>query len=206
MGWVWNDERVEYLKKLWCGEGLSGTICAHRLSVRYGGDLSRSAVISKVSRMREWPRRKQAISHEVTRKRQPRLRPLRGNSPFAPWQPGMKMPKHDTNNDRAGLKVKRQEKQASIIKALLRDPSQLQAPVDAVRHTCVTLPADQCKWIYGDPRESQGALFCSAKRFVDASGHRWPYCAHHCTIAHPSMQEAAEACGCDASGKEDAHV
>jgi hypothetical protein len=195
MGLDWGYERVDYLKKLWCEDGLSGSICAQRLTTRFGFTITRNAVIAKVHRER-WPKRKHTSSHEERR-------PARSVA-FKAQAYNTERPKQMSEGTE--LRVKRKARQAVIVKALLRDPVQVAAPVSAERHTCDSLPPNQCKWIYGDPRgHKEGPLYCTNLRFEDATGKRWSYCAHHCTIAHPGFQEAAEEAGV-APQKEHAHV
>lgn len=181
----WTDERVEKLKKMWA-EGLSASQCA----IRLGGGLTRNAVIGKVHRIPSLARRKQ----------QPQART---------WTPSPKKKMHVNKINLHSRGVTRPKKRSDIVEALLSDPTALVPPTAGCRHTIETLPADNCRWIHGDPRHPAGAEYCSNARHklddAQGGGKVLPYCAFHCTIAYasPELKQAREEQG---QRKEHAHV
>jgi GcrA cell cycle regulator len=46
----WDDEQIDYLRHLWEGLGLSGTVAADRMFERFGIKYTRSAIIGKIHR------------------------------------------------------------------------------------------------------------------------------------------------------------
>jgi hypothetical protein len=199
----WNDERIEYLEELWVKQGLAGQICALRLNARFRTSFTRNAIISKVHRL-PWPKRRERDASCRDTPRNPRRPAQRARSPFFKDHVFKTPPTEQHERQQSEYRVQRKAKQKTLIATVLAKPELLAPPTDAVRLSCSDLPADQCRWIHGDPRHKDGPLYCSNKRFVDQTGKRWIYCAHHCTHAYPVMQEAmAEV---EVPQKEHAHV
>ncbi len=208
---MWNETRIEFLRKLWIEERLPADICAYRLQMEFRERITRNAVCGKVDRMSrlkplEWPRRRQTGAI-VTRKQEDicAARKGRRQSSFASNCLTWNKPRGVTG-DKIELQKKKRARQEAIVKTLLSQPELLAPAVEGRRVPIASLPADQCRWINGDPRHKDGPLYCTNTQFVDATGKRHVYCADHCCQAYPAMQEALVASGVILSQKEHAHV
>ena len=168
MTWVWTDERVETLRKLWT-DGLSASQIAGEL-----GGITRNAVIGKVHRLGLSGRAK-APSTAVPRQRKPRAaaqyaprapRPaMRGNTALA--QPAY-----------AYLDYEAEPEQDPITDNII--------PMGQ-RCSIVELTEATCRWPIGDPG-SADFYFCGGKT---VASH--PYCAHHCRMAYQPVQDRRRA-------------
>ncbi len=162
MTWMWTDERVELLKKLW-SEGLS----ASQIAGEFGG-ITRNAVIGKVHRLGLSGRAK-APSSSAPRQRKPRApaqfirppRPMtRGNTALAP-------------------------RSAPLFEVEVEAEPELVDNVIPMGQRCTILQLTEatCHWPVGDPG-SPDFFFCGGK-----SANGLPYCAHHSRIAYQPVHD-----------------
>jgi GcrA cell cycle regulator len=163
MTWVWTDERVELLTKLW-SDGLSASQIAGEL-----GGITRNAVIGKVHRLKLSGRAK-APSSAAPRARKPRAqttftsraaRPAtRGNTALA--------------THALYMEVMEPEPEPELIDNII--------PIGQ-RCSILELNDAKCHWPIGDPGTPE-FFFCGGKTI---SAH--PYCAYHCRIAYQPIQD-----------------
>ncbi len=164
MTWMWTDERVEMLKKLWA-DGLS----ASQIAAEFGG-ITRNAVIGKVHRLGLSGRAK-APSSSAPRQRKPRpaahfmrsARPAaRGNTALA----------HDLSL--LFDAEQEQDTRPELIENII--------PIGQ-RVSIMQLTEATCHWPLGDPGSPEFA-FCGGN-----ANAGMPYCAYHCRIAYQPAQD-----------------
>jgi GcrA cell cycle regulator len=174
---VWNDERVELLKKLWA-EGLSASQIAGRL-----GDVTRNAVIGKVHRL--------GLSGRVTTSRVRKPRPAAAAAPVkavAPVPPRPPRVQFAAQGNAALKQVFVEPERVAVTLAVVpaveeeRAPRQTLAGVDLL-----DLKESMCRWPVGDPQDD-GFHFCGQRR---ADG--LPYCEQHARIAFQPVQRRRQA-------------
>jgi len=157
---MWNEERVELLKKLWA-DGLSASQVAKQL-----GGVTRNAVIGKVHRLGLSGR---ATPSRPARPRAPVTRAFTGATrrpdPLVERTSEINRHAEATANER--LEAMQAETQAL-------DPSE--------RATVLTLTEHTCKWPIGDPGQP-GFHFCG--RGADSGV---PYCTDHARLAYQPVQ------------------
>jgi GcrA cell cycle regulator len=161
MTWVWTDEHVERLKRLWT-EGLS----ASRIAAEFGG-ITRNAVIGKVHRLGLSGRAK-TPSSTVPRPRKPRApsflrapRPaMRGNTALAP------RPYYDSDAEPEPVP----EMPDNVI------------PIGQ-RCSILQLTEATCHWPCGDPGSPE-FFFCGGKAISSS-----PYCAYHARVAYQPVHD-----------------
>lgn len=165
MTWLWTDERVELLKKLW-NDGLS----ASQIAAEFGG-ITRNAVIGKVHRLGLSGRAK-SPSSSVSRPRKARqavayprpARPhaTRGNTALASHA----LPFVDMEPEA--------EPEPELIDNII--------PMGQ-RCTILQLTEATCHWPVGDPA-SPDFFFCGGKALTGM-----PYCGYHSRIAYQPVQD-----------------
>ena len=162
MTWIWTDERVELLSKLWA-DGLS----ASQIAAEFGG-ITRNAVIGKVHRLKLSGRAKSSSSAGV-RPRKPRAQPqfARAARPVA---------RGNTALARAPMPYI--EVEADPEPEIHDNVVPMGQRVSILQLTDAT-----CHWPIGDPGSADFA-FCGGKT---TSLH--PYCAYHCRIAYQPPQD-----------------
>jgi GcrA cell cycle regulator len=160
MTWIWTDERVEQLKKLW-SDGLS----ASQIAGEFGG-ITRNAVIGKVHRLGLSGRAK-TPSSAVPRQRKPRpaaqyTRPARtrGNTALA-------------SHPMAYYEAEA-EREPELIDNII--------PIGQ-RCSILELNDAKCHWPIGDPGASD-FYFCGGNTATSQ-----PYCAYHCRVAYQPAQD-----------------
>jgi GcrA cell cycle regulator len=157
---MWNEERVELLKKLWA-DGLSASQVAKQL-----GGVTRNAVIGKVHRL--------GLSGRATPSRPARPRaPVTRSFVGATRRP-------DPLIDRQSEVSRADELSASQHIEALQAEAQALDPSE--RATVLTLTEHTCKWPIGDPGRP-GFHFCG--RNADANA---PYCTEHARMAYQPVQ------------------
>jgi GcrA cell cycle regulator len=175
---VWNDERVELLKKLWA-EGLSASQIAGRL-----GDVTRNAVIGKVHRL--------GLSGRVTtsRVRKPRpaaaaAAPAKVVAPVPPRPPRVQF----AVQGNAALKpVFVEPERAAVVLAVVPAVAEERAPRTPLAGVdLLDLKETMCRWPVGDPQDDD-FHFCGQRR---ADG--LPYCEQHARIAFQPVQRRRQA-------------
>lgn len=167
---IWNDERVELLKKLWA-EGLSASQIAGRL-----GDVTRNAVIGKVHRL--------GLSGRVTTSRLRKSRPAAAPAKVAPIQPRPVRVQFAVQGNAALKPVFVEHERAAVALAVV-PPKVEEEPAPApvlVGVALLDLKESMCRWPVGDPQED-GFHFCGARR---ADG--LPYCEKHARVAFQPVQ------------------
>ena len=171
---VWNDERVELLKKLWA-EGLSASQIAGRL-----GDVTRNAVIGKVHRL--------GLSGRVTtsRVRKPRpaaaaaTAPAKTVAPIPPRPPRVQFTVHGN----AALKpVFVEPERAAVALAVVPPVEEERRARPALAGVdLLDLKESMCRWPVGDPQDD-GFHFCGQRRHDGL-----PYCETHARVAFQPVQ------------------
>lgn len=158
MGTSWTDERVESLKHLWA-DGWSCSQIAERL-----GDVTRNAVIGKVTRLGLPARAARQVRGTILRPRPPSNRPRR-----------------QTAHSQA-LPPLTQAQQ--IAWATVNASSDLDIPASE-RKTLQELEMSDCRWPYGDPRIAGEFYFCGKRKVPGLS-----YCEFHARrgVQSPNMQ------------------
>ncbi len=164
MTWVWTEERVESLKKLW-QDGLSASQIAGEL-----GGITRNAVIGKVHRLGLSGRAK-APSSAAPRQRKPRA-----PAQYAPRaaRPAMRGNTALATQAYAYLDYEAEAQQEPITDNVI--------PMGQ-RCTILELTEATCRWPIGDPGSTE-FYFCGGKT---VAAH--PYCAHHCRMAYQPAQD-----------------
>jgi GcrA cell cycle regulator len=171
---IWNDERVELLKKLWA-EGLSASQIANRL-----GDVTRNAVIGKVHRL--------GLSGRVTTSRLRKSRPANAPAKVAPTSPRPARVQFAVHGNTALKPVFVEHERAAVALAVV--PPQAEEPEPATVPAGVSLldlKETMCRWPVGDPQD-EGFHFCGARR-VDGL----PYCEKHARMAFQPVQRRRQA-------------
>lgn len=159
---VWNDDRVEQLKKLWA-DGLSASQIAAQL-----GEVTRNAVIGKVHRLGLATRassNRTSSSRLRMRQAQPRRQHVQQRQRVA----------HVGNTAfRQMLEADQSQGQPQIIE-------ELDIPV-AERKTLQDLTECMCRWPIGDPQQAD-FYFCGRNKVAGL-----PYCEHHARRAFQPPQ------------------
>lgn len=165
MTWLWTDERVELLKKLW-NDGLS----ASQIAAEFGG-ITRNAVIGKVHRLGLSGRAKSpASSVSRPRKARPtaayprpaRAQTTRGNTALAAHA----LPFIDMEPEA--------EAEPELIDNII--------PIGQ-RCTILQLTEATCHWPVGDPA-APDFFFCGGKALTGM-----PYCGYHSRVAYQPAQD-----------------
>lgn len=149
----WNAGAIATLKQGWA-DGLS----ASEIATELGGDVSRCAVLGKVSRLHLEPRRVVIPASDwqkQTPKRNHRPKPRKSHH-------------GNIGNITGGLEHRLQGEKLDPVPVSLDDQA---IPLDQ-RRTFADLEPCHCKWIVGEPREEH--FYCGAPR-VEAE----PYCQPH---------------------------
>lgn len=162
--WRWDEERLEAAKRLWI-DGKSASEIAALLMRQFDGEVSRNAVIGKLSREGA---------------------PLRSPE-------GMAVASR-MNGRRAAARKPHAPKEARALKhaaiTVFTDPAKRTSPWkepqrnDTARVTFDGLKRRHCRWPVGDPKK-EGFGFCGD---VIATGC---YCATHFNRAFPTRERAA---------------
>ena len=165
----WTEERVEWLKKMWA-EGLSASQMAYRL-----GDVTRNAVIGKVSRLkltgRDVPPRLTRSKKDYRKARNERLRAERAERPhFGP----------SVNSDLKSLR--------EALRNMDAEPDDIGINRLVINHDDPSreLKHTSCRWPLGDPGH-EDFHFCGRDKLDGL-----PYCTHHAMIAYVPQARKAE--------------
>lgn len=156
---MWNEERVELLKKLWA-DGLSASQIANEL-----GGVTRNAVIGKVHRLNLSGRAKPAGSGTP--------RPRRANA----------MPRSSgraATHGNTALKLAQRPRPA--YRPAPMPVEEIVAPV-SLKASILTLTDQMCKWPHGDPVH-EDFNFCGNKSKANT-----PYCDYHFRVAYQPVTE-----------------
>lgn len=151
-GYMWTDERIEDLKKLWASGATASQIAGHL------GGVTRNAVIGKVHRLGLSGRA--TIGRNETTRRQRRRAAL----------------KIATTSPNVRESVEREGGPDAWIRARMdRPPEALPEPrmPDVATKTFDQLEPSDCKWPVGDPRAADFG-YCGCKAAVGL-----PYCEDH---------------------------
>jgi GcrA cell cycle regulator len=173
---IWNDERVELLKKLWA-EGLSASQIANRL-----GDVTRNAVIGKVHRL--------GLSGRVTTSRLRKSRPANAPAKVAPVPPRPPRVQFAVHGNAALKPVFVEHERAAVALAVVQPQAEEPEPEAAPTLAGVSLldlKESMCRWPIGDPQDAD-FHFCGARR---ADG--LPYCERHARVAFQPVQRRRQA-------------
>jgi GcrA cell cycle regulator len=162
MTWVWTDERVELLKKLWA-DGLS----ASQIAGEFGG-ITRNAVIGKVHRLGLSGRAKAPSAAPRQRKPRPAGHFIRTSRPVARGNTALA---HDLS-----LLFEEHVQEA--------EPELENIIPIGQRVSIMQLTEATCHWPIGDPGSPDFA-FCGGKTV--AAG--MPYCGYHSRIAYQPAQD-----------------
>lgn len=157
---VWNDERVEQLKKLWA-DGLSASQIAAQL-----GEVTRNAVIGKVHRLGL------ATRASSNRTNSSRLR-LRQAQPRRAVQRQRVSP--------VGNTAFRQMLESDLSHGSVPVVEEIEIPL-AERKTLQQLTEGMCRWPIGDPQQAD-FHFCGRNKVTGL-----PYCEHHARRAYQPPQ------------------
>lgn len=157
---VWNDERVEQLKKLWA-DGLSASQIAAQL-----GEVTRNAVIGKVHRLGLATR----ASSNRTNSSRLRLRQA---------QPRRAVQRQRTTA--VGNTAFRQMLEADLSHNPMNIIEEIEIPL-AERKTLQDLTEGMCRWPIGDPQLAD-FHFCGRNKVTGL-----PYCEHHARRAYQPPQ------------------
>jgi GcrA cell cycle regulator len=169
MKWMWTDDRVELLKKLW-KDGLSGT----QIAVELGG-VSRNAVIGKVHRLGLSGRKSGGrIGFGIRAGITPRIRRPRS-------EVMVKVPKEPPPQYQRPMEEIDEE-----AAALFEDKP-------AVVFFCDANLQD-CKWIPGDPGLGAKALCCGDAVIANPyfPGDPFPYCGFHANLCYRPQSRREE--------------
>jgi GcrA cell cycle regulator len=179
---VWNDERVELLRKLWA-EGLSASQIANRL-----GDVTRNAVIGKVHRL--------GLSGRVTTSRLRKARPSAAAATAAAAAPVKVTPiaprparvQFAVQGNAALKPVFVEHERAAVALAVVVPAAEQADPAPALAGVnLLDLKESMCRWPVGDPQDD-GFHFCGQKH---ADG--LPYCERHARVAFQPVQRRRQA-------------
>jgi GcrA cell cycle regulator len=164
---VWNDERIDLLKKLWA-EGLSASGIASRL-----GDVSRNAVIGKVHRLGLPGRRPTSRSNKArtSTKKERTTQP----SPARP----VRRPTCSVQ-DALALRLVKETKPAPKPRLVIIPQPEKEFEI-AAGVKLLDLNEHMCRWPEGDPKASD-FYFCGRR-----SAEGLSYCAHHARLAFKPM-------------------
>lgn len=166
MTWIWTDERVELLKKLW-SDGLSASQIAGEL-----GGITRNAVIGKVHRLGLSGRAK-APSSTAPRQRKPRTTAAQFNRPAT------------RTAARGNTALATQT--VAYAEALLEIEAEPELIDNIIpigqRCTILQLNDATCHWPLGDP-SSADFSFCGGNTVTGR-----PYCTYHCRVAYQPVQD-----------------
>jgi GcrA cell cycle regulator len=167
MTWIWTDERVELLKKLW-SDGLSASQIAGEL-----GGITRNAVIGKVHRLGLSGRAK-APSSTAPRQRKPRT----AAGPFN-HRPTARA------TTRGNTALATQTVAYAEALAEIEAEPELIDNIIPIGQRCTILQLNEatCHWPLGDP-SSTDFSFCGG---TTVTGR--PYCAYHCRVAYQPVQD-----------------
>jgi GcrA cell cycle regulator len=168
MTWIWTDEHVERLKKLWI-EGLS----ASQIAAEFGG-ITRNAVIGKVHRLGLSGRAK-APSSSVPR-------PRKARAAFVRQVRQVGQVRHVTRGNTALAP------RSAPLFALEPEPEPEPELIDNVipigqRCSILQLTEATCHWPVGDPGAPE-FFFCGGKTV-----NGLPYCAYHSRRAYQPVHE-----------------
>lgn len=163
MTWVWTEERVEVLKKLWA-DGLSASQIAGEL-----GGITRNAVIGKVHRLGLSGRAK-APSSSIPRQRKPR-----SPAQFSRQRPASRGNTALAHHALAYLDTEPEaEPEPEFLDNII--------PIGQ-RCSILELTEATCHWPIGDPGSPE-FFFCGG---TTVGGQ--PYCGYHCRIAYQPIQD-----------------
>jgi GcrA cell cycle regulator len=162
MSEYWTEDRVAELRKLW-GDGKSAT----DISRHFSGEVSRSAVIGKVHRLR-LPER------ETVSKHTPKSRPVGGfNKPRLVEKPKQPAPQQ---SQAEGPDLPED-------KLAIEKFNALPAREDAISFWEALDRGGRCKWIYGGEKHGPDSMCCGAP--TERGGEAWkPYCSAHSRLAY----------------------
>lgn len=160
---VWNDERVEQLKKLWA-DGLSASQIAAQL-----GEVTRNAVIGKVHRLGLATR----ASSNRTNSSRLRLRQAQ------PRRAAQQQQRQRTTS--VGNTAFRQMIESDLSHGALPTVEEIEIPL-AERKTLQDLSEGMCRWPIGDPQLAD-FHFCGRNKVTGL-----PYCEHHARRAYQPPQ------------------
>jgi GcrA cell cycle regulator len=158
---VWNDERVEQLKKLWA-DGLSASQIAAQL-----GEVTRNAVIGKVHRL-GLATRASSNRTSSSRLRMRQAQPRRA----------VQQRQRPTN---VGNTAFRQMLEADLSHGSVPTAEEVQIP-PGERKTLKQLTEGMCRWPIGDPQLAD-FHFCGRNKVTGL-----PYCEHHARRAYQPPQ------------------
>lgn len=164
MTWMWTEERVELLKKLWT-EGLS----ASQIAAEFGG-ITRNAVIGKVHRLGLSGRAKAPASTA------PRQRKPRNPSTFV---------RNARPASRGNAALAHEALPYVSIEAEPEPEPELLDNIIPIGQRCSILQLTEatCHWPIGDPSSAE-FFFCGGKTATSQ-----PYCAYHCRVAYQPVQD-----------------
>ena len=162
MTWIWTDERVEQLKKLW-SDGLS----ASQIAAAFGG-ITRNAVIGKVHRLGLSGRAKSPSSGA------PRPRKPRAAASYA--RPARTVTRGNTALATHAL---------AYFDVEVEPEPELIDNIIPIGQRCSILELNEakCHWPIGDPG-APDFFFCGGRSVSSR-----PYCAYHCRIAYQPPQD-----------------
>lgn len=158
---MWNDERVELLKKLWT-DGLSARQIASEL-----GGITRDAVIGKIHRL--------GLSGRAKRPSSSMPRPCRPRTPTMMHvsRPAMRGSTAATTPGANGHEIETEPEMVEEIIPL------------GQRCSLFELTEDKCRWPIGDPSDRTGEFFF----FCGGKVEKLSYCSHHCRIAYLPLED-----------------
>lgn len=175
---VWNDERVELLKKLWA-EGLSASQIAGRI-----GEVTRNAVIGKVHRL--------GLSGRVTTSRKKKGRTIQVSrvQPVLSRDEAEKQAAERRRLFAAAAEAalpkpvfvehKPTAVALAVVPALVKEEDP--APTTSLGVSLLDLKESMCRYPIGDP-QADGFHFCGARK---AAG--FPYCEKHVRVCLQPVQ------------------
>ena len=159
---VWNDDRVEQLKKLWA-DGLSASQIAAQL-----GEVTRNAVIGKVHRLGLATR----ASSNRTNSSRLRLRQA---------QPRRAAAQQRQRASNVGNTAFRQMLESDLAQGAVPHVEEIEIPLGE-RKTLQQLTEGMCRWPIGDPQLAD-FHFCGRNKVTGL-----PYCEHHARRAYQPPQ------------------
>jgi GcrA cell cycle regulator len=166
MTWIWTDERVELLKKLW-SDGLSASQIAGEL-----GGITRNAVIGKVHRLGLSGRAK-APSSATPRQRKPRTAAAQFNRPAA----------RPATRGNTALATQTMAYAETLVE-IEAEPELIDNIIPIGQRCSILQLSDAtCHWPIGDPSAAD-FFFCGGKTVTGQ-----PYCAYHCRVAYQPVQD-----------------
>ncbi len=167
---LWTDERVRRLKRLWL-DGLSAAAIANEL-----GNVTRNAVIGKVSRLGLNGRGKSSIAPEGETKR------ITGaqHSAFVGKLRQQRAPTRLVPAMSTDEVIAQRKAEAAEIARKIAEPQEVDETVIPVGQRCTLLELNdhKCRWPIGEPAAAD-FFFCGGKPMAGT-----PYCGYHTRLAY----------------------